>query len=190
MFSPKTTIASFIFYFISVTSNAQILTCIDAVDLTKPKKNVEQGAFMINYKWTPGAVLNVCFIDGSAWQHEEVKKYAPIWSEYANIKFNFLLAYNSGAEIRISFKADLGSCSQIGTIAKTIAPGEWTMNYGWTPGIGYSRSRAPNTTHSTKRCRGQAVATTSTDSSRSPTHPDPKPQPRSVLRTAPGSAPS
>ena len=132
MFSLKTTLASLIFYFISSTAGqAQILMCIDAVDLTKPKKNVEQGAYMINYKWTPGAVLNVSFIDGTAWQQQEVKKYAPIWSNYANVKFNFLSMYSPGADIRISFKPDLGSCSQIGSMAKSIRPGEWTMNYGW-----------------------------------------------------------
>ncbi|KAJ8109810.1 hypothetical protein ONZ43_g6032 [Nemania bipapillata] len=82
--------------------------------------------------WKPGRTLRVRFLSGgSALVRSKVKQYAAVWSEYANINFQFV---DSGdADIRITF-ASGGSWSYIGTDCKdtTLVPaGQATMNFGW-----------------------------------------------------------
>jgi hypothetical protein len=81
-------------------------------------------------QWKPGRVLGVCFLDGTATQKRRVQEHAVRWSEYANIRFDFTAA-KSKAAIRISFKADAGSWSYIGTDCLGIDQAEPTMNFGW-----------------------------------------------------------
>lgn len=81
-------------------------------------------------KWADGRTLGVYFMDGSATQKARVKQHANKWSQYANIKFDFTATKNS-AEIRISFVADDGSWSYIGTDCLGIAKSRPTMNFGW-----------------------------------------------------------
>src|SRR6185503_11136830 len=52
----------------------------------------------------------------------------PLWSQYANVKFEFLTA--GLGDIRISFNKN-GSYSYIGSDAKNRLPDEETMNLGW-----------------------------------------------------------
>ena len=84
--------------------------------------------------WKSGRTLRVSFLDGSPIQRAKVEKYARVWMEHANIKFDFV--DDEDAEIRISFVADDGSWSAIGTDALVTDPGWFppgtpTMNYGW-----------------------------------------------------------
>jgi Astacin (Peptidase family M12A) len=81
-------------------------------------------------KWANGKTLGVYFMDGSATQKARVKAQALKWEAFANIKFNFA-ASKSKAHIRISFKADDGSWSYIGTDNLGIPKREPTMNFGW-----------------------------------------------------------
>ena len=57
-----------------------------------------------------------------------MKQYAPIWCQYANVKFSFV---NTSGQIRISFNPRKGSYSFIGVDAKNRLPSEETMNLGW-----------------------------------------------------------
>lgn len=88
-------------------------------------------ALLVGKTWQNGRKLGVTFLDGSSTQKKDVKKHAKTWSKYANIKFDF----NAGskAEIRISFKADTGSWSYVGTdcLLQDIPKKEPTMNFGW-----------------------------------------------------------
>jgi hypothetical protein len=87
-------------------------------------------ALLAGKKWADGRVLGVCFLDGSVRQKARVKAQAVKWSGFANISFDFS-ATRSSAQIRISFVADEGSWSYIGTDCLGVAKRQPTMNFGW-----------------------------------------------------------
>src|SRR5262249_3879634 len=70
-------------------------------------------ALLAGKKWFNAKALSVVFLDGSKTQKAKVRQHAETWSTYANLRFNF----NGGSksEIRISFRADPGSWSAVGT---------------------------------------------------------------------------
>ncbi len=103
-----------IFLFISICSRAQIQPCID-VRAARKSTSAGQGVYDFNNKWTPGITLKVSFLNGTDWQKSKVKQYAVVWSQYANVKFDFL-AQGMG-DIRVSFDKK-GSYSYIGSDAK------------------------------------------------------------------------
>ena len=111
----------------SVYSQAQIQPCID-VRAARTNTGAGQGVYDFNNKWTPGIMLRISFLNGTDWQKEKVKQYAPIWCRYANVKFDFL-AQGTG-DVRISFDKK-GSYSFIGSDAKNRLVTEETMNLGW-----------------------------------------------------------
>jgi hypothetical protein len=89
-------------------------------------------ALLTGKKWQPGKNLSVAFLDGSKTQRAKVIEKAKEWCNYANIKLNF----NGGASpiIRISFQADPGSWSAIGTdclVANVFPTDQPTINFGW-----------------------------------------------------------
>jgi len=88
-----------------------------------------RAAFERRKLWPLGATLRVAFLDGDAQQHEIVRRYAPTWSKYANIKLDFV--NNQNPDIRITFDPNDGSWSYIGLDCKTIPRGMPTMNLGW-----------------------------------------------------------
>ena len=87
-------------------------------------------ALMAGKNWHEGNKLRVYFMDGSAIQKARVKEQAVKWSKFANIAFDFA-ASKSNAQIRISFIADDGSWSYIGTDCLGIDKTQPTMNFGW-----------------------------------------------------------
>jgi len=87
-------------------------------------------ALQTGKKWAVGKILGVYFMDGSAVQKARVKEHAIKWSSFANVGFNFA-ASKASAQIRISFVADSGSWSYIGTDSLGIAKTQPTMNFGW-----------------------------------------------------------
>jgi hypothetical protein len=83
-------------------------------------------------KWPNRTVLKCRFLDGSITQKKRVEDKAHIWEQYGSITFKFV--ESGAAEIRISFLADSGSWSALGTDAlnATYFPlHQPTMNYGW-----------------------------------------------------------
>ncbi len=89
-------------------------------------------ALLTGKLWSQGRKLGVAFLDGSQTQRQKVMDNAQKWCPYANITFNF----NAGksADIRISFHADPGSWSAIGTDClhpDYFPKNEPTMNFGW-----------------------------------------------------------
>jgi hypothetical protein len=100
MFFPKQALL-IVSIFISIVSSSQVRLCVDVI--TKAKESgAGQGVFDFNNKWTPGTTLSVSFLGGSDWQKSEVKKYASLWSQYANVFFKFL--QSGSGDVRISFK--------------------------------------------------------------------------------------
>jgi hypothetical protein len=87
-------------------------------------------AMLAGKNWSPGRVLKVSFLDGSKTQKKRTTDHAAGWLKYANIQFEFGTARNK-SDIRISFEADAGSWSYIGTDNLHIGKSEPTMNFGW-----------------------------------------------------------
>ncbi|MFI0607107.1 MAG: hypothetical protein ACH37Z_04330 [Anaerolineae bacterium] len=82
--------------------------------------------------WKPGRTVGVAFLDGSPLQRRKVAEIAAIWSKYANITFKF--DAGAKAEIRVSFQADPGSWSALGTdclVAAWFPADQPSMNFGW-----------------------------------------------------------
>jgi hypothetical protein len=89
-------------------------------------------ALFTGKRWKPGRTLGVRFLDGTKTQRSKTEHFAQEWLDYANVK----MAFNAGpkAEIRISFQADPGSWSGVGTdclLQDAFPPKEPTMNFGW-----------------------------------------------------------
>ena len=89
-------------------------------------------AIFTGKRWDNGRKIGVRFLDGSPKQRTLTQKYATAWSKFANVIFDF----NAGAkaEIRVSFVADPGSWSAVGTdcLLRAAFPlTEATMNFGW-----------------------------------------------------------
>lgn len=78
--------------------------------------------------WRPGRTLRVRFLDGDPLVQERIPPFAKVWSEHANVEFDFV--DDTDAEIRISFQHQ-GSWSYIGTDALVIPLQQPTMNFGW-----------------------------------------------------------
>ena len=78
--------------------------------------------------WQPGRVLRVRFLDGDPNVQSRIPPFAHLWSEYANVSFEF--GDDPDAEIRISFQ-NQGSWSYLGTDALVIPKSQPTMNFGW-----------------------------------------------------------
>ena len=78
--------------------------------------------------WPNGSTLSIRFLEGTAEQKDVVKRFAPQWTEYANLNFEFNDAPDS--DIRIAFAND-GAWSYVGTDAKGIHVSRPTMNFGW-----------------------------------------------------------
>ncbi|MCJ1396127.1 hypothetical protein MMC18_009016 [Xylographa bjoerkii] len=82
--------------------------------------------------WNSGRVLKVHFKTGSNWQREKVKIHAPLWSQFANIKFDFDIA--GTPDILVDFNPALGSWSTLGTNSSypiSHDPPQPSMNLGW-----------------------------------------------------------
>ena len=89
-------------------------------------------AVAVTKKWPPKSVVRCKFLDGSAKMRSKVKTISRQWEQYENVKFKYVTS--GDAEIRISFYADSGSWSAVGTDAlnKGYFPAHQpTMNYGW-----------------------------------------------------------
>lgn len=89
-------------------------------------------AIITGKRWQRGRSLRVAFLDGSEAQREKAQQYATQWCDFANVKLDF--GGGGDAEIRISFEADPGSWSAVGTdcLSRPDFPlDQPTMNFGW-----------------------------------------------------------
>jgi len=89
----------------------------------------QRAILVISKMWVNGSTLSVRFMDGTSEQHDLVQQFAPEWSEFANIRFDF--DGRPDAEIRISFDANDGAWSYVGKDALEIPVHAATMNLGW-----------------------------------------------------------
>lgn len=94
--------------------------------------HVARMALINRAKWEKGYRLRCRFLDGSRTQRRKVEAKARLWERYANVKVVF--GDDANAEVRISFQADDGSWSAVGTDclnASYFPKYQPTMNYGW-----------------------------------------------------------
>jgi len=81
-------------------------------------------------RWRNGSTLRACFLGGDPAVQARIKPIAQEWSQFANIKFQFV--DGPQAEIRIAFDPKGGSWSYLGVDSTLPALlGKPTMNYGW-----------------------------------------------------------
>ncbi len=114
--------------------------CFDRLlprDLMKFQPTARRGGRLraispIGKAWMNGSTLQVRFMGGSAAQRSLVQQQAGWWTQHANLQFAFNNAPN--AEIRITFDANDGAWSYVGTDAKGIPLNEATMNLGFMDG--------------------------------------------------------
>ena len=102
---------------------------IDALDISHP---VSRMAIVTVKKWPNASTLKCRFLDGSPTQRKKVQEKAKMWEEFANVTLKFVKS--SDEQIRISFRADPGSWSALGTDALVRAyfpKHQPTMNFGW-----------------------------------------------------------
>jgi hypothetical protein len=106
--------------------------------------NVARMAIILQKQWDNGHTLRCRFLDGDELQRQKVTDNARRWEDYANVHLEFV--EDPDAEIRISFEADPGSWSAIGTdclITEYFPQYQPTMNFGWlrddTPDDEYER---------------------------------------------------
>lgn len=102
---------------------------IDAMDISHP---ISRLAIVTLKKWPNAATLKCRFLDGGPKQRKKVEDKAHMWEQFANVKFKFVKTQDE--DIRISFVADPGSWSALGTdaLVRSYFPKHQpTMNFGW-----------------------------------------------------------
>ena len=119
-----------------------IKACIDVTFSKKPAmysalyrtatETVPKGFIALKDTFWPKdkRTLTVKFLGGDPKIHEKVKQYANVWTEYGDLKFEFISSGN--ADIRVSFISGRGSYSAVGTdTLGRVDQNLETMNYGW-----------------------------------------------------------
>jgi hypothetical protein len=81
-------------------------------------------------EWKSGRKLTISFMGGNKAVKDRIIRHAKRWMEYAKIEFIFLTGTKKG-DVRISFDANDGSWSYIGTDLLAQPVDEATMNFGW-----------------------------------------------------------
>lgn len=84
---------------------------------------------LIGKQWPNGSKIRIRFLGGTAEQQEMVREIAPIWTQHANLDFEF--TDDPRAEIRVTFDPNDGAWSYVGTDNLTIPLHAATLNLGW-----------------------------------------------------------
>jgi hypothetical protein len=83
----------------------------------------------VRKQWVNGSTIRIRFLGGTAAQQKLVRDIAPEWTKHANLKFVF--TEDARAEIRVSFDANDGAWSYVGTDNSEIPLQAATLNLGW-----------------------------------------------------------
>lgn len=89
-------------------------------------------AMLTGKRWANGRLLTVRFLDGSRKQRSQTQRFAEQWLPHMSLKLGFVS--RGTADLRISFRADPGSWSAVGTdsLDRASFPASApTMNLGW-----------------------------------------------------------
>ncbi len=107
------------------------LTAAKNAAVLQANLKITKGSFARALIWPAHSTLRVSFLGGDQRCRDYVKKYAPEWAQYANIKFAFVESGN--ADVRIDFDRNDGNWSYLGTLATNIPQNRKTMNLGALP---------------------------------------------------------
>lgn len=91
----------------------------------------ERLAVIIGNKWKNGRTLKVKILNGSDLVKRRIKQYASLWTQYANIKFQFVDSGNAEIRINTDPSRAKGSWSYSGTQCLGIPQDRQTMNFSW-----------------------------------------------------------
>lgn len=80
--------------------------------------------------WPNGSTLRIGFLEGRSEHQDLVREVAPLWTEHANLTFDFVGSGQS-AQVRIAFDSRDGAWSYLGDRVLDIPAGQPTMNLGW-----------------------------------------------------------
>ena len=94
-----------------------------------PLGGPERAISLIGKQWVNGSNIRIRFMEGSQAQQDMVRQIAPIWTEHANLSFEF--TDHPRAEIRVTFDANDGAWSYVGTDNSNIPLHAATLNLGW-----------------------------------------------------------
>ncbi len=86
-----------------------------------------------DFYWTNGTTITVNFFnnEGDAFIQQEIQKYAHIWEQYANIKFQFVSS-SQPAQVRIEIASDNSSYTTgVGTQILSTPSNQPSMHFGW-----------------------------------------------------------
>jgi len=112
--------------------------CFDRLlprDTRKPQRTImaptgrERAISLIGKQWVNGSNIRIRFMSGTQAQKSMVERIAPLWTEHANLTFEF--TEDPRAEIRVTFDAGDGAWSYVGTDNLGIPLHAATLNLGW-----------------------------------------------------------
>jgi len=112
--------------------------CFDKLlpqDMTKPRPAqmmVDGRVRAISPKgkqWVNGSTITIRFMGGTTEQQAMVREIAPLWTEHANLHFEF--TDDPRAKIRVTFDSNDGAWSYVGTDNLGIPLHAATLNLGW-----------------------------------------------------------
>ena len=113
-------------------STSKIKMCIDHVspDSYVKKQPGTRAISIAEKRWQNGETLRIRFINGTQDVQAKVQQFAQQWTQYANVKFQFVP--DGEAQVRVLFDNDNQSWSKVGTDALSVRnQDEPTMHYGW-----------------------------------------------------------
>lgn len=84
---------------------------------------------LIGKQWMNGSTIAIGFKDGTEQQKDMVRQISPEWTEYANLRFEFV--DSPAAQIRVSFDENDGAWSYVGIDNLDIPVQSATLNLGW-----------------------------------------------------------
>lgn len=91
--------------------------------------NRRRAISLIGKQWPNGSLLKIRFLDGTAQQRDMVKEIALEWTRHANLDFDFV--DDPTADVRVTFDANDGAWSYVGTDNQSIPLHAATLNLGW-----------------------------------------------------------
>ncbi|MCY6381062.1 M12 family metallopeptidase [Hoeflea prorocentri] len=89
----------------------------------------ERAISLIGKQWANGSTLRIRFLGGTQQQQDMVRQVAPMWTDHANLNFDF--TDDPRAEIRVTFDENDGAWSYVGTDNASIPLHAATLNLGW-----------------------------------------------------------
>lgn len=113
------------------SSSLEYQLCLAKTDTTSTSNPTAR----VTYKgseWENGQTIRIKFLNGNKFLQDKVKQFATEWTEYANLKFQWVNA-NENADIKIGFKwkNSTASWSRIGVDSKNVPQDDASMNFGW-----------------------------------------------------------